>query len=161
MCFLLLLRFPPEKKTSTSSQGHRSKDDSRSQHTRSLVDTHRTRFHTQVCCFRSFLSFNMRSTLIFAAVTAVGFVDAASRGLVTTSLFRRQAFDPSESTGTGATCVEAFGPGYVECVPETADNLQLCINPNLGETCCDSKCTCPAYLSSYLSLYSTHLEVDE
>lgn len=86
----------------------------------------------------------MRSTLIVAAVTAVGFAEAASRGLVTTSLFRRQAFDPTESTGTGANCVEAFGSGYVECVPETETDARLCVNPDLGETCCDNKWGCPA-----------------
>ncbi|KXX77945.1 Enhancer of mRNA-decapping protein 4 [Madurella mycetomatis] len=77
------------------------------------------------------------SLVVFAAV--LGFADAANNlrsRLV--SLNKRQAFDPTEETGFGETCVEAFGEGYIECGP------MLCINPALGDTCCDNSWGCPA-----------------
>ncbi|KAF2835683.1 hypothetical protein M501DRAFT_997825 [Patellaria atrata CBS 101060] len=58
--------------------------------------------------------------------------------------FRRQAFDPDETTQSGANCVDAFGEGYVECRAESALQNRLCINPDLGETCCENEWGCPA-----------------
>ncbi|KAK3348969.1 hypothetical protein B0T25DRAFT_232010 [Lasiosphaeria hispida] len=78
----------------------------------------------------------MRTTLLLLAATAITSVSA--------SLNRRQAFDPDETTSSGANCVDAFGPGYVECVPEKDFEPRLCINPSKGEICCENKWGCPA-----------------
>ncbi|KAL8804135.1 MAG: hypothetical protein Q9182_002769 [Xanthomendoza sp. 2 TL-2023] len=40
-----------------------------------------------------------------------------------------QAFNPSTSFGSGATCADAFGAGYIDC-------NGVCYNPNEGQTCC-------------------------
>ncbi|KAK1753160.1 hypothetical protein QBC47DRAFT_53380 [Echria macrotheca] len=87
----------------------------------------------------------MRTTFILAATAlGSGLVDAASNMLTPYGgLNKRQAFDPDETTGTGANCVDAFGPGYIECVPATETKPRLCVNPGLGETCCDAKWGCP------------------
>ncbi|KAK4149439.1 enhancer of mRNA-decapping protein 4 [Chaetomidium leptoderma] len=86
----------------------------------------------------------MRATLIVVAAT-LGLVDAASNILIPYgALNKRQAFDPDETTGNGANCVEAFGEGYIECVPPTASRNRLCINPDLGETCCSNLWGCPS-----------------
>jgi len=83
-----------------------------------------------------------KSFILVATALGSGLVDAASNMLTPYGgLNKRQAFDPDETTGTGANCVEAFGEGYIECVPATESKPRLCINPGLGETCCDSKCT--------------------
>jgi hypothetical protein len=59
------------------------------------------------------------------------------------SLNKRQgeSFRPGENTGFGETCVEAFGPGFIECRPASATDSMLCINPDLGHTCCSNLCT--------------------
>jgi hypothetical protein len=83
----------------------------------------------------------MRTTVLLVAATALGLADAANRMLTPYgALNKRQAFDPEETTGSGANCVEAFGEGYVECVPATDSEPRLCINPDLGEKCCNSLC---------------------
>ena len=95
----------------------------------------------------------MRLSLFFVATTTLSCVHASSNMLTPYgAINKRQAFNPDETTGTGNTCVEAFGPGYVECVPASATKPRLCINPELGEKCCDEKCRfLPPSLS--LSLY--------
>jgi len=86
----------------------------------------------------------MRTAFFLAAATALGFVEATSNMLTPYGgVYKRQAFDPDETTGTGANCVEAFGEGYIECVPKSDSKARLCINPDLGETCCDNKWGCP------------------
>lgn len=84
----------------------------------------------------------MRSTSVFVlAATALGLVDASNNFLTPYgALGKRQAFDPDESTGSGADCVEAFGEGYIECRAPSDTKRRLCINPDLGETCCESAC---------------------
>lgn len=89
----------------------------------------------------------MRATIFLVAATTLGYVQAQSvRALKNpmANLNRRQAFDPEETTGSGANCVEAFGAGYVECVPETATEPRLCINPGRGQTCCNAQWGCPS-----------------
>ncbi|KAK0648580.1 hypothetical protein B0T16DRAFT_456047 [Cercophora newfieldiana] len=86
----------------------------------------------------------MRTAFFLAAATALGFAEAANNMLAPYGgVYKRQAFDPDETTGSGANCVEAFGAGYIECVPQTDTAPRLCINPDLGETCCDNKWGCP------------------
>ncbi|KAK4234199.1 enhancer of mRNA-decapping protein 4 [Achaetomium macrosporum] len=88
----------------------------------------------------------MRASLILFAA-ALGIADAANNMLSPYgALSKRQgeAFDPDEQTGSGDTCVEAFGPGYIECRPESATENSLCINPDEGQTCCDNLWGCPA-----------------
>jgi hypothetical protein len=85
----------------------------------------------------------MRTTFIAVATLGLALVSFANENLSpgrVASLHRRQAFDPSETTGTGANCVEAFGPGYIECRPKSDSDNRLCINPDEGETCCQSLC---------------------
>jgi hypothetical protein len=83
----------------------------------------------------------MRTAIFLAAATALGFAEAANNMLTPYGgVYKRQAFDPDETTGSGANCVEAFGEGYIECVPQTATAARLCINPALGETCCSNLC---------------------
>jgi len=60
------------------------------------------------------------------------------------SVFKRQAFDPDESSGYGENCVDAFGAGYIQCRPESTTRTMLCINPDLGETCCQNLWGCPS-----------------
>ena len=72
--------------------------------------------------------------LILLCTTALGLTSA-------TLLHHRQAFDPEETTGAGSNCIEAFGPGYVECVPASASAPRLCVNPDQGEKCCNNLCT--------------------
>jgi hypothetical protein len=80
------------------------------------------------------------SVLFFAA--ALGSLAEAAQALKSDNrVFRRQAFDPDETTRPGANCVEAFGPGYIECVVASATTRSLCINPTKGETCCQNLCT--------------------
>lgn len=82
----------------------------------------------------------MRAALI-ALTAALGLVDASVNVLTPSwALNKRQAFDPGEDTGVGETCVEAFGPGYVECRPESASQNALCISPAEGHTCCNNEC---------------------
>ncbi|KAK4119877.1 hypothetical protein N657DRAFT_649651 [Parathielavia appendiculata] len=88
----------------------------------------------------------MRLSLI-AVVTALGVADAANNLLSSSwTLNKRQgeAFDPDEDSRPGANCVDAFGPGYIECRPESATQNRLCINPDEGETCCSNLWGCPA-----------------
>jgi len=87
----------------------------------------------------------MRSSVVkfVLAAASLGAVVDASVDSLHTRLYRRQggAFDPDETTAYGADCVEAFGPGYVECVPESIGVTRLCIIPSEGETCCENKCS--------------------
>ncbi|KAK5661828.1 hypothetical protein OQA88_9931 [Cercophora sp. LCS_1] len=88
----------------------------------------------------------MRSaSVLVLAATALGLVDATNNFLTPYgALGKRQAFDPDESTGSGADCVEAFGKGYIECRAPSGTQRRLCINPDLGETCCEASWGCPA-----------------
>jgi hypothetical protein len=86
----------------------------------------------------------MRATFFLAAAAALGLVEATSNMLTPYGgVYKRQAFDPDETTGSGANCIEAFGEGYIECVPQTDSEPRLCINPDLGETCCNNLWGCP------------------
>ncbi|KAI4256317.1 MAG: hypothetical protein L6R42_006297 [Xanthoria sp. 1 TBL-2021] len=40
-----------------------------------------------------------------------------------------EAFQPTTSFGSGATCADAFGSGYIDC-------NGVCYNPNEDQTCC-------------------------
>ncbi|CAL8580026.1 hypothetical protein XPA_005759 [Xanthoria parietina] len=40
-----------------------------------------------------------------------------------------EAFQPNTDFGTGATCADAFGSGYIDC-------NGVCYNPNEDQTCC-------------------------
>lgn len=83
----------------------------------------------------------MHASLIVLAV-ALGLADAANNMLSRVGApNKRQAFDPDEETGFGETCADAFGEGYIECVPASDTRPQLCFNPALGDTCCDNLCT--------------------
>ncbi|KAI4212929.1 MAG: hypothetical protein LQ351_004454 [Letrouitia transgressa] len=42
-----------------------------------------------------------------------------------------QSFTPTTSFGTGDTCEDAFGAGYILCG-------EICYNPGIGQTCCTS-----------------------
>ncbi|KAK1831035.1 hypothetical protein QBC39DRAFT_352717 [Podospora conica] len=75
--------------------------------------------------------------LFLLCTTAIGLTSA-------TLLHHRQAFDPEETTGRGSNCIEAFGPGYVECVPASDSAPRLCVNPEQGEKCCNNLWGCPA-----------------
>jgi hypothetical protein len=86
----------------------------------------------------------MRATFFVMAVSALSAVEASRALSPLGGLNRRQAFDPDETTRPGANCVEAFGEGYIECVPQSASKPRLCINPDKGETCCDNLWGCPA-----------------
>ncbi|PKS09329.1 hypothetical protein jhhlp_003943 [Lomentospora prolificans] len=94
----------------------------------------------------------MRTNAIKLVLAAASFglaVEASVSRLASSNnirLYRRQgqAFDPDETSAPGANCVEAFGPGYIECVPASATANRLCIIPSEGETCCDNKWGCPA-----------------
>ncbi|KAK0750162.1 hypothetical protein B0T18DRAFT_428166 [Schizothecium vesticola] len=77
----------------------------------------------------------MHALLLYT--TAIGLTSAAL-------LHHRQAFDPDETTGRGSNCIEAFGPGYVECVPASDSAPRLCVNPEQGEKCCNNLWGCPA-----------------
>ncbi|GAB1320016.1 Enhancer of mRNA-decapping protein 4 [Madurella fahalii] len=92
----------------------------------------------------------MRASLVVVAA-ALGLANAANneprlfrapKGL--RGLEGRQAFDPGEETRPGETCVEAFGEGFIECVPASDTEPSLCINPDLGHTCCNNLWGCPA-----------------
>lgn len=72
--------------------------------------------------------------LLLLCTTAIGLTSA-------TLLHHRQAFDPEETTGRGSNCIEAFGAGYVECVPASDSAPRLCVNPEQGEKCCNNLCT--------------------
>jgi len=88
----------------------------------------------------------MKAAFVLLA-TALGLAQASDKNKMLVrfdSLGRRQAFDPGETTGSGANCVEAFGEGYVECRPASDTKNRLCINPSLGETCCNNLWGCPA-----------------
>lgn len=72
--------------------------------------------------------------LLLLCTTTIGLTSA-------TLLHHRQAFDPEETTGRGSNCVEAFGAGYIECVPASDSAPRLCVNPEQGEKCCNNLCT--------------------
>jgi hypothetical protein len=83
----------------------------------------------------------MRTSLVVVAA-ALGLAHATTNMLSPYgAMSKRQAFDPDEQTGRGDTCVEAFGPGYIECRPESATETSLCINPDEGQSCCQNLCT--------------------
>ncbi|KAI4163019.1 MAG: hypothetical protein LQ342_003337 [Letrouitia transgressa] len=46
-----------------------------------------------------------------------------------------QSFTPTTSFGTGDTCEDAFGAGYILCG-------EICYNPGIGQTCCTSGDDC-------------------
>ncbi|KAK3385747.1 hypothetical protein B0H63DRAFT_510470 [Podospora didyma] len=92
----------------------------------------------------------MRATIILLSATAASALSDFSDGtrlfsrVHGGSLEARQAFDPGETTGRGSTCVEAFGAGYIECVPKSATRTRpLCYNPTQGQSCCDNLWGCP------------------
>lgn len=86
----------------------------------------------------------IKLTLAAASLGSVALASALDHDSSNVHIFRRQAFDPDEETASGSTCVEAFGPGYIECAPATATKNRLCIIPSEGEICCDNKWGCPA-----------------
>ncbi|CAI4210952.1 unnamed protein product [Parascedosporium putredinis] len=81
----------------------------------------------------------IKLTLAAASLGSVALASALDHDSSNVHIFRRQAFDPDEETASGSTCVEAFGPGYIECAPATATKNRLCIIPSEGEICCDNK----------------------
>ncbi|KAK3309284.1 uncharacterized protein B0T15DRAFT_491806 [Chaetomium strumarium] len=88
----------------------------------------------------------MRTFLVVVSA-ALGLAHAATNMLSPYgAMSKRQggAFDPDEQTGRGDTCIEAFGPGYIECRPESATENSLCINPDEGQSCCQNLWGCPA-----------------
>jgi hypothetical protein len=85
---------------------------------------------------------DMRASIVVLAA-ALGLADAAVNGLSPfAALSRRQgeAFDPDEGSGFGDSCADAFGEGSVECVPRSGSTAPLCIEPGIGQTCCDKQC---------------------
>jgi len=103
-------------------------------HTRSTPPLFQTKPHSGTTT-------KMRTTFFLAAATALTLAEAANNMLTPYGgIYKRQAFDPDETTGSGANCIEAFGEGYIECVPKTDTTPRLCINPALGETCCNNLC---------------------
>lgn len=77
-------------------------------------------------------------SLVFASAALAQL--AAMPQKIGPAVFRRQAFNPGETTGSGDNCVDAFGAGYVECRPASDTQDMLCINPSIGETCCENLC---------------------
>lgn len=88
------------------------------------------------------LASKMRASTI-QTVLAFGSLASAVRVLQPAAgLSRRQAFDPSENTRPGSDC-SVFGDTAVECVPAGGPEVtMLCIDPALGDVCCDAKCMC-------------------
>ncbi|KKZ63791.1 hypothetical protein EMCG_01895 [[Emmonsia] crescens] len=48
------------------------------------------------------------------------------------------SFMPDKTSGSGNTCAEAFGDGYVQC-----GTGKTCFNPTIGQSCC-SEYSCPS-----------------
>jgi hypothetical protein len=59
-----------------------------------------------------------------------------------------QAFTPSTDSGSGTTCVAAFGPGWEPCGPVQ------CYNPGDGQVCCEEGCKDPFSISGLLRVTS-------
>lgn len=45
------------------------------------------------------------------------------------------AFIPGSNSGSGATCADAFGAGFVQC-----GTGNECFNPTASESCCQATC---------------------
>ncbi|KAI4173699.1 MAG: hypothetical protein LQ346_008373 [Caloplaca aetnensis] len=72
-------------------------------------------------------SVNLIATSLFAAGALAGNLhQLLPREL---QVRQDQSFTPTTNFGQGATCADAFGPGYVDC-------NGVCYNPGEGETCC-------------------------
>jgi len=86
-------------------------------------------------------------TFVLKALVAsatIANVVMASNSKLGAIVFKRQAFDPTETSGSGANWGAAVGEGYVECSDAGATENRLCINPSAGETCCDHVWGCPS-----------------
>lgn len=83
------------------------------------------------------------------ATTALASSDASSSKNQLNPLLKRQsdAFVPDKNHGNGATCADAFGPGYYSC----GTGIE-CVNPSKGQTCCSEGC-----MFSPPSIYSLSL----
>lgn len=79
----------------------------------------------------------MRASL--QLVLALGTAASAVEVLRPAGVYRRQAFDPDEETHPAEQCSD-FGPTFVECRAPAASRPRLCIDPSVGETCCDNQC---------------------
>lgn len=79
----------------------------------------------------------MRASL--QVLLALGTAASAVEVLRPAGVYRRQAFDPDEETHVGEQCSD-FGPTFVECRAPDASRPSLCIDPSVGETCCDNQC---------------------
>lgn len=44
-----------------------------------------------------------------------------------------ESFKPDQTNGSGETCEDAFGAGYIQC----GTTGKVCFNPNIGQSCCD------------------------
>ncbi|KAL8737204.1 MAG: hypothetical protein Q9181_001930 [Wetmoreana brouardii] len=72
-------------------------------------------------------SFTLAVTSLFAAGAVAGnLAHLVPREL---QIRQSQAFTPSTSSGSGATCADAFGAGYIDC-------NDVCYDPGQGEVCC-------------------------
>jgi len=49
------------------------------------------------------------------------------------------AFLPGSNSGSGATCADAFGAGFVQC-----GTGNECFDPSAGESCCQATYPCPS-----------------
>lgn len=49
------------------------------------------------------------------------------------------AFVPGSNSGSGATCADAFGAGFVQC-----GTGNECFDPSAGESCCQATYPCPS-----------------
>ncbi|KAI9769615.1 MAG: hypothetical protein M1839_003617 [Geoglossum umbratile] len=81
------------------------------------------------------------ATLLLSALSLHVMTVEGSHRAAVRSLEERQgseAFIPDTNFRQGATCVDAFGPGYVACGP-----IQ-CINPAKGQICCSEGYGCPS-----------------
>ncbi|EER40353.1 conserved hypothetical protein [Histoplasma capsulatum H143] len=50
-----------------------------------------------------------------------------------------ESFKPDQTNGSGETCEDAFGAGYIQC----GTTGKVCFNPNIGQSCCDGY-SCPS-----------------
>ncbi|KAL9619712.1 MAG: hypothetical protein Q9160_005732 [Pyrenula sp. 1 TL-2023] len=75
-------------------------------------------------------------SLCFTAAIAADTGKISVRSLVER---QDQSFQPGTNFGSGATCADAFGSGFVQC-----GTGNKCFNPSGGESCCSNSYPCPS-----------------
>ena len=95
----------------------------------------------------------LQTLLAFGSLASASLPSAFRAFKPAAGVHPRQAFDPETETRVASDCTD-FGPNYVMCVPGTGTFVDppLCIDPTIGETCCDRKCTLAPFSAELASV---------